>query len=80
MNSNLILATKLRYALQKRGGKYVYSLSNVRINGVNRGCSGFIRNKENGTCVYVDTEIPVYNVMGLYMFRYADNEKDKLEK
>lgn len=33
-----------------------FLLKNIRINGDPRGCSGFIRNTENGKIVYLNTE------------------------
>lgn len=75
----LILATKLRNAFKKANKKYNYDLQfdikNIVINGEKRGCSGFVTNKENGSCVYVDTEKPCCLNLGI-MYRYADNNKD----
>ena len=58
--NNIILATKLKNACKKANEKYNYDLQfdikNIIVNGNKRGCSGFVTNKENGSCVYVDTE------------------------
>lgn len=73
----IILSTKLRNAITKHsnGMDLTFTLKNININGVNRGCSGFIRNNVNNSVVYVNTEtIPYSNLR--YMYRYADNEKD----
>ena len=40
------------------------------------GCSGFIKNLENGAVVYVNTERPVYSGLKNYMYRYADDIHD----
>lgn len=75
----LILATKLRNAFKKANKKYNYDLQfdikNIVINGEKRGCSGFVTNEENGSCVYIDTEKPCCLNLGV-MYRYADNNKD----
>lgn len=73
----LILSTKLRNAITSRsnGMDLTFTLRNISINGRKRGCSGFIRNNENGSVVYVTTEEPCATWLH-YMYRYADNEKD----
>lgn len=51
------------------------NLRNIKINGETRGCSGFIRNLDNGVIVYVDTEeVPI--LVGRLMYRYAKHNKD----
>lgn len=77
----MILAVKLKNALKKANEKYGYDLQydikNIVINGWKRGCSGFVTNKKNGSCVYVftNTEKTSYANLGV-MYRYADNNKD----
>ena len=73
----LILATKLKNAINAQSGgmDLQFTLTNISINGAKRGCSGFIRNKTNGTVVYVDTEKPCLSNLN-YMYRYADSERD----
>lgn len=75
----LILAVKLKNALKKANEKYGYDLQydikNIVINGGKRGCSGFVTNKGNGSCVYTDTERTCCANLGV-MYRYADNNKD----
>lgn len=75
----LILAVKMKNALKKANEKYGYDLrfdiKNIIINGAKRGCSGFVTNKANGSCVYLNTERTGLTGMGL-MYRYADNDKD----
>lgn len=51
-----------------------YYLKNIVINGVKKGCSGFIRNEKTGVCVYIITE-QIF-MQPKYMYRYADNIKD----
>ena len=75
----LILAVKLKNALKKANNKYNYPLKieikNILINGQKRGCSGFVTNTNNGSCVYVNTEPVSYGQLGI-MYRYANNNKD----
>ena len=79
MSWNVILATKLINACKKANKSYNYDLQfdikNIIINGEKRGCSGFITNKENGSCVYTDTEKTCCENLGI-MYRYAKNNKD----
>lgn len=72
----LILTTKLKNALNKQGGEMPlqFTLKNITINGEKRGCSGFVRNLDNNTVVYINTEMPCTHLN--YMYRYADHEKD----
>lgn len=53
------------------------NLKNVRINGVNHGCSGFVRNPETGIIVYVCTDMLNYSAR-VYdcLYRVAKDEKD----
>lgn len=73
----LILSTKLKNAINKQCGDMPlqFTLKNITINGAKRGCSGFVRNLDNNTVVYVDTEEPCLSNLH-YMYRYADHEKD----
>ena len=72
----LILSTKLKNAINSHanGMDLTFTLKNISINGSKRGCSGFIRNNVNGSVMYVNTEICRCDL--LYMYRYADHEKD----
>lgn len=72
----LLLSTKLKNRIRKAPGDFTFFLKNVEINGVKRGCSGFIRNNRNRSYVYVNTERSAYDGVPNYMYRYADNEKD----
>lgn len=73
----IVLSTKLKNTILKKavGMNLSFSLKNININGGKRGCSGFIRNMENNSVIYVNTEKPMsFNLH--YMYRYADGEKD----
>lgn len=73
----MILSTKLKNAINKKseGKNLKFSLKNIEINGCKKGCSGFIRNMENNSIVYVNTEDPCLSNLH-FMYRYADDEKD----
>jgi hypothetical protein len=73
----LILSTKLKNAINAHanGMDLTFTLKNISINGSKRGCSGFIRNNANGSVMYVTTEAPCRCDL-LYMYRYANHEKD----
>ena len=80
-NSDIILSVKVKNALKRANEKYGYDLDfklrNIVINGNKRGCNGFIVNQDNGSCVYVDTEISCCApIFGRFMYRYADDCKD----
>lgn len=54
-----------------------FTLKNIKINGVNKGCSGFITNTKNGTCVYINTESSCYEPLkDKILYRYARDTKD----
>lgn len=76
--TGVLLSTKLKNAITKKAQKENFQLQitlhNIAINGNKRGCSGFIRNMENNSVVYVNTENSCF--ISKYMYRYADNEKD----
>jgi len=73
----LLMMTKLKNRIMKiwPGAKFYaeFKLKNVRINGVPRGCTGFIRNSVNGNIVYVDTEPFMFTG---YLRRYAKSMAD----
>ena len=75
----LILAIKLKNALKKANEKYGYGLKfdikNIVIDGAKRGCSGFVTNTQNGSCVYTNTEKTCISHLGV-MYRYANDNKD----
>lgn len=73
----LILSTKLKNAITQHanGMDLTFTLKNIRINGYQKGCSGFIRNNANGSVVYVNTEGTCICPTD-YLYRYSDDEKD----
>lgn len=74
----LILSVRLKNAIKKanrRGFSLKFSLRNIIINGSKRGCSGFVTNLDNGSIVYIDTDIS-FGFIKKYLYRYANDEKD----
>ena len=72
----MLLATKLRNMIQKKGD-YKVELHNVSINGRRIGCSGFITNTTSGKIVYVSTEKPAFAALDDYsLIRYAKSTSD----
>ena len=53
--SKPLMMTKVKNMFREFEG-LEFSLKNIRINGDPRGCSGFIRNANNGKIVYLNTE------------------------
>lgn len=57
-----ILSTKLKNTINKKKGvtndksPYEFTLRNIIINGVKKGCSGTITNRKSKICVYINTE------------------------
>ena len=76
----IILSTKLKNSINKKNNNNLqleFHLKNISINGEKRGCSGFIRNVNNNSIVYIDTEGIKWNGKNkLYLYRYADTVKD----
>ena len=73
-NKNIILSVKLKNALSKLNRDLTVDLHNIIINGDRRGCSGFIQNKDNGTNLYLNTELSCGSTK--YLYRYAEHRKD----
>lgn len=75
--SKPILQIKLRNAINRLTDEQTkdleYQLHGIIINGIKRGCSGFIRNNANGSVIYVNTEPTIW---GEVMYRYAKNMHD----
>ena len=68
----LILTTKLKNAINKKKPGMEFSLHQISVNGNKRGTSGWIRNPENNSVVYVNTEGIKWNGRPRqYMYRYA---------
>lgn len=80
--TQVLLSAKLRNMIINRNKwneqlNLEFHLSNVIVNGVKHGCSGFIVNKDNNLCVYVNTEKSVYgSLSNKIQYRYAKNTKD----
>ena len=56
------------------GGKYIFNLHNIRINGAMRGCSGYIQNPETHKTIYLTTESTSCRWLDKkLMFRIADD-------
>lgn len=73
----LILTTKLKNAINKRKSGMEFYLRQITVNGNKQGTSGFIRNPENNSIIYVNTEGIKWNGQNRqYLYRYADNLKD----
>lgn len=77
----MLLKTKLTHQIQAEAEKYhipiEIKLKNIKVNGQNKGCNGHITNVFSGSCVYVNTEEPLYGPLaGKSMCRYALNNKD----
>lgn len=54
-----------------------FHLKNIVINGSKRGCSGFIRNPQNGVVVYINTDASSMTVQNASLYvRYAKDLKD----
>lgn len=76
--TNVLLSTRLKNLVKKEGcTDYEYDLHNIVLNGVKKGCSGFITNPNNHLCVYVNTEHSCYQPLSnKFMYRYARDTKD----
>ena len=76
----IISSTKLKNSINKKNNNNLqleFHLKNIFINGKKRGCSGFIRNINNNSIVYVNTEgSKRAGKFRDYLYRYADNLKD----
>lgn len=73
----IITSRKLKGRIKKVNPLVEVYLSDIKINGDIRGCSGFIRNPETGTIVYVNTERSAYGPLSdKYMYRTAKHLKD----
>ena len=75
----MILSVKLKNELKKicDGMSLEFKLKNISVNGQKRGCSGFIKNNENGKILYINTESSCYSPLSKKtMFRYANDFND----
>lgn len=54
-----------------------YDINNIVVNGIKRGCSGFVTNNDTGSCVYINTEKSCYQPLkDKCLYRYAKDNKD----
>lgn len=72
--TNAISMTKVKNAIHKINPSLTFKLSNIRINGQLRGCSGFITNPNTNKIAYINTESVLSNHKILY--RTAEHNKD----
>lgn len=73
----VILSTKLRNAIRKYSEdmRLEYYLHDMMLYGRKTGCTGFIKNRDTGTIMYVNTEVrPMSSYR--YLYKYADNFND----
>ena len=75
MNKPLLMTTvKNRF---KKVGEYEFYLKNININGVKKGCSGFIKNPQNEKIVYINTESSCYQPLSdKILYRTAESLRD----
>ena len=74
-----ILMTKVKNAIKKKQAEeclYQFYLKNIKVNNEKRGCSGFIKNRETGSTVYINTESTGLSWMEPFMYRYANDSSD----
>lgn len=70
----LAVKTKNLISAACPGTSLEFHLKNIAINGVKRGCSGFVVNKDNDRVIYLNTENSVMNLG--FMYRFADSITD----
>lgn len=79
MTTDIYLKRKIVNLINKalKNNTYDFShLSNIIINGSKRGCSGFILNPINQSCVYINTERSCATWLPRFMYRQAKSVKD----
>lgn len=64
-----LLAVKLRNQLRKLDPTLEVELKNINVNGMKRGCSGYITDPRTGRVIYVDTEALLLPILGGAMWR-----------
>ena len=77
LKKSVIMGIKLKNAILRHAGdmNLQFTLKNIIVNGEKRGCSGFIRNLDNGSVVYTTTEESCASWL-TFLYRRADDEKD----
>ena len=73
--------TKVKNAIKRSGYDLIPHLTNIRINGQLRGCSGFLEDPKTGRLAYINTEkdpgiVEFTAVGGQALFRNARHLKD----
>lgn len=75
----MLLSTKLKNELKRiKPEGLEFHIKNISHDGYNKlGCSGFIKNNDNGKIVYIDTEDNFYKpIKGKSLYREAKSLKD----
>lgn len=71
------LCNQLNAAAKQNRIQISTSLKNISVNGVKRGCSGFVLNTDSGSCVYVNTEKSILGEFAeMSLYRYAADTQD----
>ena len=72
----LLLATKLKNLINNAypDNNYIFELKNIKLNGQSRGCSGFIKNPETGSVIFLTTEKTGCSWLKDYMYRYESQK------
>lgn len=72
----LLLATKLKNLINNAypDNTYIFELKNIKLNGQSRGCSGFIKNPETGSVIFLTTEKTGCSWLKDYMYRYESQK------
>lgn len=73
----LITSRKLRSRVKKLDDTLIINVKDISVNGVKRGCSGFITDSSSGNVVYINTEGSEYGPLtDKIMYRKARDIKD----
>ena len=75
---NTVSMTKIKNQLKNLDMNLTVKLSNIRINGQLRGCSGFITNNDTQKIVYINTESACETSPfgGKILYRTASHDRD----
>lgn len=68
----MLLMTKVKNAVKRELPDAIFNIHNISINGVKKGCSGFVEN--DGVIVYFDSEHAI--AWAGLLYRYARSMKD----
>lgn len=73
----MLLAIKLKREINKMHPELECHFKNIKLNGANRGCSGFVEDAKTGRVMYVTTEKSCYEPLSKKnMYRMAKDLKD----